>query len=66
MTMNIHPSEIRALEDHEIDLIVGGDIREANNVADVMCLTLLAVPFAGVGLAIANGYGTLAYYASKS
>lgn len=55
---------ISVLEDHEIDLIVGGNLRDAIFVADAQLLTMLALPIGGVGLALANGAGTLAYMAS--
>ena len=62
MTMNIQPSEIRVLEDHEIDLIVGGGLKEAAIVAGVEVLTINALPFAA-GLAAVNGVLAFAHLA---
>ncbi len=54
MTMNIHPSEIRVLEDHEIDLIVGGTLRDADNQYNAQLATMMVLPFS-VTLALVNG-----------
>jgi hypothetical protein len=67
MTMNIQPSEIRALEDHEIDLIVGGGFfsstPEYNAAATVGAAYVALCAFPAFGLIAVATY-TEATYAS--
>ena len=65
MTMNIQPSEIRVLEDHELDLIVGGLLgMSAKDSAFVWsCYAGLAVELVVPGQAALAAATMLAYAA---